>query len=62
MTNFEKITASPETLGTFLASCPLRAGRGTRRFIGRSATDARRRTATRRAAHTRRSGTIRCGG
>ena len=26
MTNFEKITASPETLGTFLASLPIASG------------------------------------
>ena len=62
MTNYERITATPEALGAFLEPCPLQVGRGTWNFTGRSARIARRRTVTGETARTMRSGITRCGG
>lgn len=62
MNNFERITASPEALGDFLAPSPSCKAHGTTLSTGRSVTPATRRTATLKTATIRQSGITRPGG
>lgn len=51
MTNYERLTASPDTLGAFLATLPVTDVPGTRPFKRSSAPDAHKRTVSQAAPH-----------